>query len=702
MRIRFFPLIICVFFLSGNIFAQSTDEGIGRASYGIFGDFSLNFHSANFKGLPGVPSCCPRYENGTGTGPALGGIYQMPLSNLFNLQLRAAYHSISGTLTATEATTVLHNGVPEVGTFTHTLSTGLSTIGIEPMIGMRVLGDLQINVGFSAGILLAKTFAEREEITSPDGGGTFIDSTGSDSHSRIRNDLTGTIPNTTSLQVAAIGGVSYPLPLNAERTVMLVPEILYSFGITKIASALTWNVNSLRFGVALMFSPKPLPEHEREEHIDTIRIDKKGINATKYLRGKESITINESDHDGRKLLTQSVTRTDTLFVPKFQTLQASITANVPAAKLVIEEFSSTIMTPLLNYVFFEENSSDIPQRYTRLYNYNIDTFTIADIHSSQKLSTYHHLLNIIARRLLDNPSGIITLTGCNQDIREEKNNLQLSRERAESVKNYLTDTWKISSDRIKIEARNLSLKAANSETADGAQENRRVEITSNDPKILFPVITNDTLRTANPPTVQFSPTANTEVGLQNWKVTAMQDGKLLKRFTGVENMPSSVTWDIDASSMPHIGGEIKYMLVVKDSLGMLVTNEHSLPFEQITIRKKREERRGDTVINRFSLILFDIGSSTITPSNVSIIPLIKDYIKPLSQVTVTGYTDRLGEASYNQQLSEKRAATLAAALGSKNITAKGLGPTDLFDSSLPEGRLYTRTVDVEIHTPIGN
>src|SRR5205807_4091111 len=96
-------------FLAARLFAQPHDEGIGQASFGIFTDLSYNRHSANFQGLPGVPSCCPRYESGTGTGPVLGGIYQLPLTPLFDLQLRAIYHSLSAMLSATETTDVLQN-----------------------------------------------------------------------------------------------------------------------------------------------------------------------------------------------------------------------------------------------------------------------------------------------------------------------------------------------------------------------------------------------------------------------------------------------------------------------------------------------------------------------------------------------------------------------------------------------------------------
>ena len=700
MPLRSFPIFILFLLFTANLFAQD------KASYGIFGDFSLNEHSANFQGLPGVPSCCPRYETGNGTGPAFGGIYQLPLTELFDLELRAAYRSLSGTLSATEATTVLHNGVPAQGSFQHTLTTGLSTVGIEPMVGMKIIGDLHLNLGLGAGILLSKTYAQHEEIVQPDGGGTFLDSNGNDTHSRIRNNLSGTIPNASALQLAALGGISYPLPLTASHTAFLVPEFLYSFGLTKIASDLTWNVNSLRFGLALMFSPAAPAIKERQEKIDTIRLIRKGVVAETIVRGKEERTEEPNERDGISYLTENIHRTDTLLVPKPTTTNATISAvgvtangeELPVVRMTVEEFSSTIMTPMLHYIFFDENSSEIPGRYKRLSN--VDTFTIRHIHSPEKLETYHHILNIVGRRLTDNPSSTITLTGCNEDIRKEKGNLELSRKRAESVRQYLTDAWHISGNRIKTEARNLSAKAANSETPDGSEENRRVEISSSDPNILFPVISDDTLRKANPPSLRFKPVVSSDEPVASWNVEAKQYENTLKIFRGNGDVPQVLDWKFESSSMPRFSGNINYELLVNQSGHASAVVTHSIPVEQITIRKKREERRGDTVINRFSLILFEVGSSEITASNAPVVKLIKDYIKPNSNVSVTGYTDRLGDAVYNQQLSENRAKKISSALGAKNISSKGVGQADLYDSSLPEGRLYTRTVDVVIETPV--
>ncbi len=124
--------------------------------------------------------------------------------------------------------------------------------------------------------------------------------------------------------------------------------------------------------------------------------------------------------------------------------------------------------------------------------------------------------------------------------------------------------------------------------------------------------------------------------------------------------------------------------------------------EQTTIRRKRTERRGDKEINRYSLILFDVRSTEITPANKQVIDLIKQNITPNSTVKITGYTDRLGDSKANQTLAEGRAKATASALGipENPLTITGKGNASTYNAEVPEGRLYTRTVDVVVETKV--
>jgi OmpA-OmpF porin, OOP family len=69
--------------------------------------------------------------------------------------------------------------------------------------------------------------------------------------------------------------------------------------------------------------------------------------------------------------------------------------------------------------------------------------------------------------------------------------------------------------------------------------------------------------------------------------------------------------------------------------------------------------------------LFDFDKSVLKPEGQAvldreIVSRIKE-VQKLELVLVTGHTDRLGSQSYNQKLSERRAAAVAAYLASKGV-----------------------------------
>ncbi len=68
------------------------------------------------------------------------------------------------------------------------------------------------------------------------------------------------------------------------------------------------------------------------------------------------------------------------------------------------------------------------------------------------------------------------------------------------------------------------------------------------------------------------------------------------------------------------------------------------------------------------------------------------------QVYVAGYTDSVGPETYNKNLSERRAQTVADYLakhGVRNITVKGMGEANpVGDNDTPEGRALNRRVEV--------
>lgn len=675
---------------TGTAVAQSSTSSSSsnelRARYGLFGHVAFTQHSADFARLPETQSCCSGFTGGSGTGLAGGLLAEFPIASRIHIGARLGILTQPFSMTTFEPTTVIVNGNAEAGGFEHRLDGNLMTLGLEPLIGVRVFASAFIHAGARVGFAMSSSYEQLDALTLPEATGTFLNPDGSDSFKRTRNEYSGSLSK-TSLQIAPMIGVSYELQLNSEQTWLIVPEVFYQIGLTNVITDSSWKANTIRAGISLKWSPastQQQPVKYEEEDEKTIAISESPASTTPVA--PPPIPSN--------VLTAALAA-------------SGLDANgnpVPAAKFVVEEYSSTLMTPLLPYVFFDENSDKIPTRYSMLQSAATQSFDIDAVNQGDKLRTYHELLNIVAKRMRMYPDAKIVITGNNMDVRDEKSNTGLSARRADVVKQYLISVWGISPTRISTDARSLPSKAANTLTQDGSEENRRAEIVSDDPRILAPIISSDTLRTANPPVIVFTPTVTATSGVATWNLTAHQDNVPLRVFNGANNIPREIKWNIDdeKSSMPRKDSPVRATLRLTDQKGASTSADATLAVEQITIRTKKQERRGDKIIDRFSLILFDVRSADLGTEHKAATDIIRSHIKSNSSVTVTGYTDRLGDTRFNQQLAQNRASAVASALNAQNASTKGIGQADLYDSTLPEGRLYTRTVNVVIETPITN
>lgn len=193
------------------------------------------------------------------------------------------------------------------------------------------------------------------------------------------------------------------------------------------------------------------------------------------------------------------------------------------------ETSSTSIKPLLNYIFFEENSSFIPRRYIQIPFINGESYSEELLSTLPNLEIYYQILNIIGYRLQNNPLAELKLTGTNSNIGKEKSNLHLSEKRAMAVKNYLVNTWQISEDRIKIEKRNLPEVASSSKTEDGIAENRRVEIEFSEPKLLSPIFNNWKILNSNPSQARINISTLFYKTEGNWELTIRYNDIILDK-----------------------------------------------------------------------------------------------------------------------------------------------------------------------------
>ena len=148
------------------------------------------------------------------------------------------------------------------------------------------------------------------------------------------------------------------------------------------------------------------------------------------------------------------------------------TLRLQPARLNFDMLTLLDGSPVLNQVFFKTGKSDISDNYVLLKD---RAYTAAFNESILANSTdrYKNVLNIIGRRLCDNPNAQIKIVGCNSHRDQEYNRRDLSRSRTESVKAYLKYIWGIDAARMQLEVRNRPAVASTSSVAEGRVENQR-------------------------------------------------------------------------------------------------------------------------------------------------------------------------------------------------------------------------------------
>ena len=453
-------------------------------------------------------------------------------------------------------------------------------IALTPLARYSPVENLTLNVGPVAGFVLANTFHQQETMLEPANTGTF------ENGKRIRNDSTGTTPNLSKLYLGLTFGAQYRLPLNAGGTLFALPEAFYTLGFSNLASSVNWKASSIMGGVAIEYRlfkepppppPPPPPPATPPPPPPTPAPVVVEVHAPKVPALSVSLQLARVDSVGQEH---------------------------PLKEVVLEDYIRTQYRPLLNYLFFDKGSSALAARYHQISAAEAEHFSYAKLNDYETLPLYYDMINILGRRMLDYPKGRLTITGCN-DGQSEEGNKALSQARAETVFNYLRDTWKIDPARLKLEVRGLPEKPSSVADSDGSVENRRVEITSNLWQVMEPIFTTDTAHIPNPAKIRFLPHGVAESGFRQWEVSATSNSNKLKGFAGKDSLPTHLDWDLDKeheSTLLHLD-TVHTLLQVADETGRPAeSGDVPIPFRHFTLSDKHNQGSVDTIISRYSLL----------------------------------------------------------------------------------------------------
>jgi outer membrane protein OmpA-like peptidoglycan-associated protein len=619
-------------------------------SIGVYAGYGLNDLHAAFSvdtlGMPTSSSECGRFESGSGNGIVIGAIVEFPLSQKLRLSLLPEYADRSGTMRfpcVDPAMTRLPNGTVVPALTDHIVSI------TSRSLATRITADFQplpIPLQFSAGpfvsLPLSIGYRAWEEIVEPRSA-EFV------SGGQVREYGSGNFD--TGIQFGVAGAARYRARIGDRLT--LLPEISYLLPLNDEAAATGLRTGALRGILGLVY------RFDRSN--DTVVAPPVAQPAVPTLAA--SLAVHSMTANGL--------RGDTL--------------NVRTGRTILTE-----LHPLLNYLFFEKGSAEIPSRYIRRTRSERAAFNEHTQHAPP-LTIYHNLLDIIGARMERFPSATITLTGTQPDA-PGTSSLALATERASNIRDYLTNIWQIDSSRIAISARQNPATPSNPGTEEGVQENRRVEISSDTYEITEPVLLSDTTIYAAALPLLLDTKVDAAAGVERWEVGIDAGTRELASFSGSGAPPEAIDWLADSalSALQILPGQLRARLTVRDRAGNERRAEATLP-----VRRTQEDSVSFGA-GFYSLILFDFGRALLNTNHLRTVELVNSRTSPRATAKVFGYTDKIGEASVNLQLSASRAEAVAKFLKVKVVEVSGRGVnTTLYDNSLPEGRFYSRSVTIQ-------
>lgn len=627
---------------------DNSNSRFEKSTFGLFAGANYYWHDTNIP-LIDFADDCGNYSNSNSVGYNLGMTVDYPiLKNWIILSGRLLYSYIPMTLENERADFEVYNPSTEsyeklVRQFEYDaklqyifVNIGVKSYPFSPI-------PSYIRLGIEAGNpFISADYVNKERIISPD---YILYPTEKKEHTISKGDI-----NNINTFLGIQFGIGYDYELKSG--IIISPEISYKYGINDIYSGDKWKINTISINLTAKLTPKTRSSFDK------------------------SYSDIEYDED----------EMDTQFEAK----------PIQLRKTVV-----TQTYPLLPMIFFDEKSSNIKKDYITTYN---NDFSEAEL-PHNTLDIYYNILNIIGSRANENTIENIVLTGTSdgKEFTEKSKRLAIAEDRANEISDYLHKKWNIDKEKIIVKWRDIPEKPTNIVYDEASEENRRVEIQTSDQMLLDPIIKEKfdeySLITTNNLILS---KVNKNKEIDKWKIQYYVNDKVILTDRGKGGIPENIFVNIQNMNSKDINtlseDDLTAAISIKYNDGTIDEKTFSVPINILD---------DDHEVARLNLIVFDFDSYELSKENKTMIKeFAKSSIKPISTVRIIGSTDRLGSKEYNKELSEKRAETVRDALLQGNpeaniIEVKGIGSSNLLlDNNLPEGRYYSRTVMIEVLTPL--
>lgn len=641
-----------------------------------FGRGTLNTAIPVFAG--GGTVCTSSFGGGTTNSLWLGAELQIPalIGRDLGILLRPAFATASTRLTAPPTAEQLFYDEPTRTLINipreYRLDARLSSITLDVLAHYELPFGVAFAAGPSAGFRLAPSIAVTDNILA--GDRSFADG------ERTVPVAGAVAPTPRRFVLEGVAALSMAIRLRGGLSV--VPTVSYRRDLTQVMQDADWRHAVFSGGVALLFdipARRPLPPPPADTPVvrDTTRRPDTPKAAPRFAAALSMVGTDAANR------------------------------STDAAVISVREVVVRNNIPLLPALFFARGTDSLAQRYRRLSPDEARSFDYASLAELDAAAMSHEAMNVIGSRASQNRLLRITIHGSAAGDEPAG----LAQARADRVKEYLVKTWGIPSGRITARTGPGPLPRSDETTDDGRDENRRVVISASSAALLAPIITEGIIRDFNPPLVRLTPTIEAEAGVLDWEITIREGNNRLAGFSkrDVDAGNSGLTWQLNDNSLDSTSGRLVAELRAVDSAGQIRLARDSIALILVhdsSVIDRQLEHRGQTERLLFSLVGFGYRSATGDATHDNQLAAMARLVHGDARVRITGYTDRIGDDSFNTELSHARAQYVAdrlkALLTGRDYTGvrfdvSGAGvDTDRFPNDLPEGRMLTRGATIMI------
>lgn len=627
--------------------------------FGASAAANSNFYQGTTQELNSNFTVPTAFHKGFGVGLFLAPVIEFhPADSRFGLMLQAGFDNRSG---AFDQVITPCNCPAD-------LEVNLSYLTVEPSLRIAPFkSDFYLFAGPRLAFNLSKSFLYSQAVNPqyPEQN-AVID---------VEGDLSNTVKSLFSMKIGL--GYDFHLTSSLDRTQLVIsPFASYHPYFGQFPRSIeSWNITTFRFGAAIKFGlGQAIPEPPEKDPIIMPAL-------VAVIVPEVHFSVNSPE-------------------------------NLPVEREVREIF------PLRNYIFFNNGSTEIPNRYVLLKKNQVgdfkenqlDAFVPVDFsgRSDRAMIAYYNILNILGDRMDKNENTRITLVGSSMNGQRDALSM------AESVKQYLVEVFEVAPARIQTKGQNKP--ELNSEQPGGVlelkllrEEDRRVTILSESPELLMefangpyaPLLPVEIVALETAPVdsyVTFNVVGSTEA-FTSWSLEIMDKDGVVQYFGPYSQDHVSIPGKTILGDRHDADFQVKMIGQTKN--GDEITEE---TFTHLVLWTPAEVDNS----MKFSVIFEFDDSKTISMYEKFLTNTVTPKIPRGGTVYIRGYTDIIGDEKNNQKLSEARANSV------KSIIEKSLkkaGRNDVkfevygfgedpnlsrFGNKFPEQRFYNRMVIIDI------